>query len=81
MQPVTFILIFFVVWWLVFLPTLSLGNQNQHEAGDDRIEGTDPGAPAQTNMKKKLVITTIIALVVTSIYAVVAASGIITLRP
>ena len=48
---------FFIVWfissWLVFLPVASVGVRTQSEAGDV-AEGTEPSAPENPMLLKKL---------------------------
>ena len=69
--------VFLVIWWLIFLPMLSIGVRNQHEAGDNRIQGTDPGAPAKTDMKRKIILTSVISFVLTVIAMFVVNSGVL----
>lgn len=80
MSYVTMFFVYLVIWWIVFLPTLSLGVQNKNEAGDDRIEGTDPGAPSKANMGKKILITSVIAFLFTALFVYIEGSGLITFR-
>ena len=58
--------VFFVVWWITFVAVLPIGNRSQVETGEV-IMGTDPGAPAQLRMGRKLIITTGIAAVLTAL--------------
>lgn len=81
MQTMSAILVFVIIWWLVFLPVLSLGNQNQIESGDSRMKGTDPGAPSKANFPKKIMITTVIAILGTLFYIWLYNSGLISFRP
>ncbi len=55
---------FVLVWWVVFLPSLSAGTQSQHEAGDV-IPGTERGAPVRTSLAPKLLLATGVAAGVT----------------
>ena len=52
--------IFFLIWWVVLFAVLPWGVRSQHESGH-MVPGTDPGAPAIPNLKRKLVWTTLIA--------------------
>ena len=47
------IVVFVILWWLVFFMILPRNINSQREAGNI-IEGTDPGAPANPNIIKKL---------------------------
>lgn len=80
MPIATTILVFVIIWWMVFFMSLPFGVQNQHEAGDERVEGTDPGAPAKTNLKRKMIITTIIAMLLTGGYVYIEQSGLVDFR-
>jgi predicted secreted protein len=66
----TALAIYFVIWWIVLFAVLPWGVRSQHEAGE-MTPGTDPGAPVLTNLKLKLVWTTIAAALVFSVFYVV----------
>ncbi len=53
------VVVFIILWWLVLFIILPRNINSQHEKGNI-IEGTDPGAPINPNIVKKLVITTFI---------------------
>ena len=72
--PVTLVAIYLVVWWVVLFAVLPLGAQSHHEAGIDLKDGGDPGAPVVHNLKRKLLTTTWVAVIVW--VAVVAAAEI-----
>lgn len=78
---VTIILVFVVIWWLVFFAVLPVGVRGQHEADIADLEGTDPGAPTNPNLKKKIVVTTAIAVALTVCYYFLATSGLVDFRP
>lgn len=65
------LIVFAIVWWLIFLPSLSIGIQSQHESEEDMVEGTEAGAPIAPMLKKKAIWATIGAVVVTGIAAIV----------
>ncbi len=57
--------VFFTIWWVVLFAVLPIGVRSQHEAGIvDAPKGSDPGAPAEHNLPKKALWTTLIAAVV-----------------
>jgi predicted secreted protein len=61
MEVSTAIAIYFLVWWVVLFAVLPWGVRAQGEGG---APGTDPGAPIMTNLKLKLVWTTVVATVI-----------------
>lgn len=70
-------LTFIIVWWLVLFMVLPFGARPP-----DEIEpGTAPSAPAKPRMAIKMLITTLIALVITAGIAWLVDSGLISLRP
>lgn len=80
MNIATVLLVFVVAWWLVFFAVLPWGVRSQHETEEGVTEGTEPGAPANPNLKKKIIVTTLIAIVLTTAYYVVATSDWISFR-
>ena len=70
MSIFTALAIFFVIWWIALFAVLPWGVHSQHESGE-MAPGTDPGAPVLTNIKLKLVWTTIVAGLAFSIFFVV----------
>lgn len=54
--------IYFVLWWVVLFVTLPFGVRSQLESGES-VAGTDPGAPVASQMKRKLIWTTLISAV------------------
>jgi predicted secreted protein len=74
----TAIVTYLTIWWIVLFCVLPFGVRSQAEMGDV-AEGTDPGAPAIPNMKKKLIWTTIITFMVWGALAVIISSGLISL--
>ena len=55
--------IYFVIWWLTLFLTLPFGVRSQHENGES-VPGTDPGAPVAALMRRKLIWTTLISIVI-----------------
>jgi predicted secreted protein len=54
--------IYFVIWWIVLFAVLPFGVESQ-EPGEVTL-GTDSGAPRETFMLRKLVVTSLIAGVI-----------------
>jgi predicted secreted protein len=62
------ILVYVLAWWMVFFCTLPFGISNITKPED----GSMPGAPVNPGLKKKLLLTTLIAAVVWGgIYAII----------
>ncbi|MGB3176400.1 MAG: DUF1467 family protein [Albidovulum sp.] len=73
------IVLFAVIWFLVFLMALQIRPKSQADAGEI-VPGTPAGAPADVQMKRKVVATTMIAIILWSVIASVLLSGALTLR-
>ncbi len=70
------IVAFAVVWWAVFFAVLPFGVRRQ----EDIQVGTDPGAPANPMMWRKVGITTLIAFVLVGGAYAADATGLVDLR-
>lgn len=57
------IAIFLTIWWTVLFAVLPLGVVSHAEAGIDKGDGGDPGAPVDPKLKQKFLLTTAIASV------------------
>ena len=71
--------IFLTIWWTVLFAVLPLGTVTHAEAGIDKGDGGDPGAPVDPKLKKKFFTTTWIALVIFAALWLTIKSGIVTL--
>ena len=58
------IAIYFVIWWTVLFAVLPFGIRNAHEAGEKVEPGNDAGAPVTLHLGKKVLITSLVALLV-----------------
>ena len=63
MPITTAVAIFFLIWWVVLFAVLPWGIRSQHERGEVS-PGTDPGAPAVPHLRRTLVWTTLVSVVV-----------------
>lgn len=63
----SFIAIYFVIWWLAFVAVLPIGTRSHHETGTPVLEGNDPGAPVNPRLLQKVLITTVLAALVTGL--------------
>ncbi len=79
MQPATAVAVFFLIWWVVLFAVLPWGVRSQHEGGEV-VPGTDPGAPVVFSLKRKLLWTTLVTVVVFAAFYAVDASGLLTIE-
>jgi predicted secreted protein len=70
MSLATAIAIYFIIWWVVLFAVLPWGVRSQHEGGAI-APGSDPGAPVMPRLKRKLVLTTMVAAIVFALWYVV----------
>ena len=76
MTPVSAVVVFVVIWWLVLFVVLPRGVERDREPEP----GNDPGAPVQAMMWRKAAITTLITVVLfAAVYGIIE-SGLIPLR-
>ncbi len=61
MNPVSFGILYVVIWWLVFFMALPVGIQQEYNPE----KGHDKGAPKNPMIKIKMLITSFIALIIT----------------
>jgi predicted secreted protein len=73
----TALAIYFVIWWISLFLVLPWGVRSQDESGEV-TPGTDPGAPVLTNLRRKLVWTTIVATVIFAAWFVVYVNRLVT---
>ena len=68
-----------VVWFMLFLMILPLRLKTQGDTGEI-VPGTHASAPENPNIKRKVKITSLIALVIWGIIATIILTGAITVR-
>lgn len=73
MTIVTAIFIYFLVWWLTLFTILPMGVERNTEEG----KGFDAGAPKFANLKKKLIINSIVSAVIVLIMHILVEVGVI----
>jgi predicted secreted protein len=64
------IIIYVNLWMIIFFMVLPFGITSQIDSLDYQ-KGTDPGAPVESRIKKKILITTLISTVIFSLIFVV----------
>jgi predicted secreted protein len=73
MPVVSFIAVYVLIWSLVLQAVLPFGVKSQSESGGV-TEGTDPGAPVRPLWLRKILATTLIALVLWGVFFWIATS-------
>ena len=61
------LVIYVIFWWLILFVTLPFGISRDKKV----IHGNDPGAPKKTLLKKKVLITSFVSLILTVIFAII----------
>lgn len=67
MDPVGFVVVFIICWWLSFFCVLPIGVQGQFEEDGEVVEGSEEGAPKEPMLKKKVIWASIGAVILTLI--------------
>jgi predicted secreted protein len=80
-NPVSGIVVYVILWWVVFFTMLPVGVKTQHEAGGEVEPGHAESAPTHPRLWRKAAVTTLIAAVLWLGYYWLQGSGLITLRP
>lgn len=63
MGPFTAVAIYITIWWTVLFAVLPWGVTSHAQAGIDKGDGGDPGAPVDPKLKKKFITTTWISAI------------------
>ncbi len=79
MGPVSGIVLFAVIWFMVFFVALPIRIKTQGEAGTT-VSGTHHSSPESHHLKKKAWITTAVAAVIWVVIATIILTGAITVR-
>ena len=76
MNPVTVVVVFIIIWWLILFMVLPWGISRT----ENPEAGHDPGAPARPMVVRKLLITTGLTIVLFGIFMAVVGSGDVSLQ-
>jgi predicted secreted protein len=66
MTVVTTLAVYFIVWWICLFLVLPFKVRNQVDEGE-WVQGSERGAPAIVRLWPKLLVTTVLAAVVTAL--------------
>jgi predicted secreted protein len=58
------LIVYISIWWIVFFSVLPIGIKSENAKFTDRLQGNDPGAPKNPEIKKKFLITTLITSII-----------------
>lgn len=78
-SPVSAFVLYCFIWFLTLLVVLPIRQRTQDEVGEV-VPGTPRSAPANAQMRKRLVITTVAATIVFAIITGIILSGTITVE-
>jgi len=76
MSPFSLFVTFLLIWWMTLFIILPLGIRGQAEVGQV-VEGSEPGAPVESNIKNKFKLTTIVATIIWLVVSIIIWSGVI----
>lgn len=76
MSPFSLFVVYLLIWWVTLFAVLPFGVRGQAEAGDI-VRGSEPGAPVESQMKRKVKITTIVATLIWLVVCSVIWSGLL----
>ena len=71
----TAVAIYFLIWWTVLFCILPIGVRTQTDEGSI-VAGSEPGAPTRPMLKKKAILTTILASVIFLAFFGLRAAGV-----
>lgn len=80
MNPAGAVVIYVLVWWCVFFALLPMDVKSRWEGDADGVDGADPGAPTDPDLKKKALRATLIAAPVAGVIIAIILSGVINFR-
>ena len=78
MTVTTALATFFLIWWVSAVRRLAVGRAQPAEGGE-MAPGTDPGAPTNFRLGRKLLWTTLVAAVIYAGFYVVYSQHLVTL--
>lgn len=81
MEIINGIVVYVILWWVVFFVTLPVGVRTADESDEEITPGTVSSAPVNPQIGKKMLITTLVAALLWSVYYVIVRYELISLRP
>lgn len=77
MGPISGLLVYLVIWWLIFFMLLPIGVRAQNEEGGEVVPGTPESAPRQPRIGRKILAATLAAMPVWGLVYWLVTSGLI----
>ena len=74
MSPFSAFVVYLLIWWITLFGILPLGVRGQAEE-DSVVKGSEPGAPVNSHMKRKVIITTVVATIIWLIVCTIIITG------
>ena len=74
MSPFSLFVVYLLIWWVTLFAVLPMGVRGQAEEGDV-VKGSEPGAPVNSDMKRKVIMTTIFATIMWVVVCSIIWSG------
>lgn len=74
MDAITAFFIYLLIWWVTLFAVLPLGVERHTDEG----KGHDAGAPAKPDLKKKLIINTVVSAIILAIIYIMVEMKVIT---
>ena len=74
MSPFSLFVVYLLIWWVTLFAVLPFGVRGQAEEGEV-VKGSEPGAPVESHMKRKVKMTTLIATIIWLVVCGVIWSG------
>jgi predicted secreted protein len=80
MSWISFLAIYFILWWVVLFAVLPIGVRNAFEEGADLEEGHEAGAPVRPQLWRKAIMTTVISLAIYLLFYALLSTGVLDLQ-
>lgn len=77
MGVVTGLVLYAIIWFMTLFIVLQVGVTSQSDTGE-RVTGTHGSAPVDPQIKRRFVITTVVAAVIWAVIAAIILSGAVT---
>ncbi len=80
MQIASGIVVFIMIWWTVIFCVLPIGMSTTYDKDDEEDTLQAPGAPKTFNLKKKLLLTTLISVILWCIVYIIIQADVFNIK-